>query len=184
MSIVDGKLIAQPVHAASENGVKVGQMVRDRHDRKGALVQVECICPTTGRKQIYEFASHGMTPEQTSARIADIRSHHTAKASKLAAFESLQGKTFVAGGITFRVWTLTITERGTDSEVLFSLRRMEGSDARSIGKLQSILAGSIDELPSAEDLTWLISAYAAQLAAEEAAHHQFVTSVQKLVAGP
>jgi len=103
-----------------------GSVCRDpRTGELGARVIVRVDGSYAGR---YSFDTHGMSPDDVTAKIAELQVYHDKKCARLAGFAGVIGVEFVIGGRVFRIIDCTITEVGGQPELYVDVRELVGNE--------------------------------------------------------
>lgn len=130
----------------------------------------------------YHVLSHGKTVEAVAAEIKDIEARHTIKEQKLEALIAANGADFTVEGEQFRVTCATVMERGTDSELVMNISRLNGKVwVRMEGMPIRKVVGHVANIPDAEGTLAVASAFAQSWVDKQSEHAAFVAGLAALL---
>ena len=138
----------------------------------------------------YAIDTHGLTPEETVDRIAKVEEYHAKKAAKLTQYRPLQGVEFVSLSEVYRITDCTVREIGTDVELYLNVRYPYFEMVNGVSVEQTrcvpgfpkrIVAPTVDELPTNEQITEMVRVALAAETSVEDKHESYVQRVNALL---
>ena len=164
--------------------VTFGKPSRDKRGKIGAraFVRIERDnWPVT-----YEFDTHGLSTEETSAKAAAIDARHTKWASRQNGFRAVVGIEFAIDARVYRIVSCTIPAGGPYEHVELMVSMREFVDDRLLkvdGFPRSFWFNSIDDVPPNAVIVALIREALTDGVDKNKKHETYVQNVQMRVQG-
>lgn len=159
--------------------IHMGQPTRDKRGRMGAeaIVRVGAKYPKR-----YMFATHGMTPEQTVEKIHALEARQIKKEQRIDSMQQLVGREFSVNLDLFRIVDATITERGSDTEVVINVKRQVGQRWERIeGAPIRKVVGPIEAVPDNAGIEALARSLAERWMMRQVEQEEFAAEVSRLL---
>jgi hypothetical protein len=135
-----------------------------------------------GHHSVQELETHGLSAEQASAEIDELRKWHRRWATRLTALHAIIGVEFVVEGRVYRITSATIPpDRPYDDvEVVLCLREVVGAALQKVdGWPTSLWFQSIDDVPNNPRIIEAVRERLDESAARAAAHNAYKNKVLK-----
>lgn len=160
--------------------VDFGPVSRDPAGKLGARAFVDT--NENGWTGVYEFDTHGLSPQGVEATLAAIAVYHQKKAARLSTFGAVRGVESVISKRLFRIIDCTLWEEGGDALLFVDVKEIIGQEARGVAgfPLRQRFA-NVDDVPDNTTIVGLAFAVASDRVVVEQAHADFVTRAAALI---